>query len=313
MADWGMLGGVAEGLQKGLDTYIATKQGQEDRKYKDLALALQMRNAGQRINPETGLLEDTEQGRAKRDLENQKMQAEIKELQTRHLDQDLDRAYKRAQIGKIGFETDKAKRDAQKYDEVGGPLTDAEKKVDEEFAKEYNDWRIGGGYSAVDKSLGLLEGAKGDLTKGGVSGPVVGRLPNFLVQPFTEKPKTVQQDVQAGVQNTLRQTLGPQFTEKEGQAIFERAFDPTLSEQENIKKLDTTIKELKARAQAKDQAAKYYEKYGTLKGYKPATSQVASQPQTPPASGQFKTVGNKMYKKVQGGWEEVDETSVGAR
>lgn len=149
----------------------------------------------------------------------------------------------------------------------GPTLTPGQQALDKTFAKEYDDW-TSGGEASVDKNLtrlkearDKLEKAKGDLI--GTSGPITGRLPDFL---RSENSRTIQQDVQAAAQGALKATLGAQFTEKEGERIMKMAYDPTLSPEANIQKIDAAIAELESGKLAKNAKAGHFEKAGTLAG-----------------------------------------------
>ncbi len=154
---------------------------------------------------------------------------------------------------------------AAKAAQVGTP---GQKALDTSFAREYNDW-TSGGEASVDKNLtrlkdakAKLEGVKNDLIQS-ASGAVTGRLPNIL---RTEESKTLEQDVRAAAQGALRATLGSQFTEKEGERIMSAAYDPTLSPEANIKKIDAAIAELESGKLAKNAKAQHFDEHGTLKG-----------------------------------------------
>ena len=79
---------------------------------------------------------------------------------------------------------------------------------------------------------------------------------------------SIQQGVEEVVQRNLRLVLGAQFTEKEGERLISRAFDPSLSEKENKKRVDRLLNQIEKAANAKQKAAEYFEKHGTLKGFK---------------------------------------------
>ena len=70
------------------------------------------------------------------------------------------------------------------------------------------------------------------------------------------------------MQRNLRLILGAQFTEKEGQRLIARAYNPSLSEQENAKRVRNLIKQMQSAAEAKASAARYFEENGTLAGWK---------------------------------------------
>lgn len=142
--------------------------------------------------------------------------------------------------------------------------TEGQKQLDKDFAKHYNEWESSG-RSTYNKNLKRLEDSKKSLENASlVSGRIVGSLPKIL---RTEEGKRIQQDVQAAAQGSLKATLGAQFTEKEGERIMNMAYDPSLSAEENIRKIDMAIDEIKSNAQSNEQRGKHFEQYGTLKGY----------------------------------------------
>lgn len=155
-------------------------------------------------------------------------------------------------------------------------LTPGQKASDASFAKDYVDWNAAGGYAGVQKQLNQLENAAQVLESpegSSYSGPTKGLASAIGIRSFTN-PEAVKlrQDVEQAVQGTLKQTLGAQFTEKEGARIMKNAYDESLPPEMNAQKLRATIKELNSIAAAKDEASKYYEEHGTLKGFKPAGS-----------------------------------------
>jgi HEPN domain-containing protein len=148
--------------------------------------------------------------------------------------------------------------------------TPAQKSADEAFGKEYTDWNAGGGFSAVDSQLKLLEGQVPRLENSDtISGGIVGRLPDFVRQAINEDSISTQQNVEKSIQATLRQTLGAQYTAQEGENLLRRTYDPRLSEEENAARIRATVEELRARANAKNDSAGYYERNGTIRGWTP--------------------------------------------
>lgn len=149
--------------------------------------------------------------------------------------------------------------------------TPAQKEVDKAFGKEYADYYAGGGRATIDKNLQALEGAAGKLKSGEVStGGFVGILPDFAADIVAPQRAAVRDDIQSAIQGTLKQVLGAQFTEKEGDRIFSRAFNPRLSNEENAKRAQREIDALKAMARDKEAAAQYFERNGTLVGFVPS-------------------------------------------
>lgn len=169
--------------------------------------------------------------------------------------------------------------DAGKYDKSKISLTPAEEQLDKDFAKTYNDFVSQGGYSSVQKNLEQLGGIRKKLAptddeiaegaeKTNATGPVIGLLPKFARDIVTPKGAAIEDEVTEVVQQNLRTILGPQFTEKEGTRLIDRAYNPRLDEKENAKRVQRLENQIKRAADAKVQASKYYEQHGTLKGWK---------------------------------------------
>ncbi len=191
-----------------------------------------------------------------------------------------------------------------------GSLTVGQKKLDEDYSKDYNDWTTVN-RSQASKSLAKLKNALNALTQGAqsnfpaISGRTVGALPDFL-RPTASR--VVEQDVQETAQAGLKAALGTAFTEKEGERILKTSYDKTLPETENIKKVNAIIKELEERIANQESKRAYFEENGTLKGWKAPYyyPEPSTNTQTKPTvTGETKVINGKTYKKVQGGWEET--------
>jgi muramidase (phage lysozyme) len=147
------------------------------------------------------------------------------------------------------------------------PVTPGQKKVDEDFAKDFNEWTTGGyatsvkGLEAVNASLKALREEK-DLT-----GPLVGLQPEAVLSVTNPRALAVKQDLASAIGNTLRATLGPQFTQKEGEDIIARAYDPRLPQEENIKRVERLQKQLERHVKAKQSAAEHFHSRGSLVGW----------------------------------------------
>jgi hypothetical protein len=70
------------------------------------------------------------------------------------------------------------------------------------------------------------------------------------------------------VQRNLRVVLGAQFTAKEGEALISRAYNPTLSPQQNAARLRKLFEQMAVSSAQKQAMVEYYETNGTLQGYK---------------------------------------------
>ena len=62
--------------------------------------------------------------------------------------------------------------------------------------------------------------------------------------------------VRSAIQSTLRATLGAQFTQQEGEALMNRAYDSRLGVKENVDRLERAILELEDKITAKDSLAR---------------------------------------------------------
>jgi hypothetical protein len=204
-------------------------------------------------------------------------------------------------------EMDQFNREKQKQELAKGNYTPGQKKLDEDFAKEYNDW-TSGYRSEAEKNLALLRKSAEILKKSSlVSGRAYGLVPNAL-QP--EIAKIVKQDVQSAAQASLKAILGTQFTEKEGERIMAASFDPELSEEANLDKVMRTIKELEERMANKNAKARIFESEGSLRNYRMIYNHPDPEPDekqtSPTAGGETKVINGQKYRKVQGGWEVVN-------
>jgi len=152
-------------------------------------------------------------------------------------------------------------------------LTPGQKAADQAYGREYQNW-VGGKRSGLEQGLGALAAAKkriygeGTEPRKDLSGTYRAALPDF-VRPFmAPEQEAVKQDVRSAVVQTLRATLGAQFTEKEGERIFAMAWDDKLPIRENIAKLDRVMQQYKTQYEEENAKARYFEDKGTLAGYK---------------------------------------------
>jgi hypothetical protein len=183
-------------------------------------------------------------------------------------------------------------------------LTPGQKSADVAFGKEYSDYVAGGGSETANKNLSLLENVEKNLTARGNEAPNllergVQYGPDWLRTALTPKIKAEEDAVRTAVQSSLRQTLGPQFTAKEGEELMKRSYDPRLSAAQNLEKLRPEIAAIKAQIQRKMQSAQQFERTGSIRGIGAAggagTPASQSQPQT-------KQVNGKTYVRTPEGW-----------
>jgi len=150
-------------------------------------------------------------------------------------------------------------------------LTSAEKKVDIEFAKHYAEAFIGGKAADTQKQINQL-GVSIELLKGSdnITGPAISALPDALRERFYPASADAQEKVAEVTQRNLKAVLGGQFTEKEGDKLIARAYNPRLEEAYNIQRVTALKDAIQKAFDAKVAAAQYYEGEGngSLRGYK---------------------------------------------
>ena len=78
----------------------------------------------------------------------------------------------------------------------------------------------------------------------------------------------LRENVEEVVQRNLRVILGAQFTEKEGERLINRAFNEKLSTKENARRVKLLLNQIRTAAKAKNEAVNYFEKHGSLTGFK---------------------------------------------
>lgn len=157
----------------------------------------------------------------------------------------------------------------KKRRELGLPvLTPAQEQADKKFADEYVAWRNTGGMPTLNRQLDQLQDALNLLrTNDTITGPVIGRMPKWIQQAIDPKAPDVKAQVEDVIQRSLRQILGAQFTQVEGERMIARAYDPEQQEQSNIGRLTRVIGELRGQGAAKEASSRFFEKHGTLQGY----------------------------------------------
>lgn len=188
---------------------------------------------------------------------------------------------------------------AAKQSMASEKLTKGEEAADRAFAKEYVEFKAAGGYSDVEKQLSQLQQVAGDLGKksNDFTGPVAGLIPD-KVRAFTNPDAVAAKDkVQEVAQRNLRLVLGAQFTEKEGERLIARAYNPSLPPEENKRRVDALVKQIRTAAQAKKDASEYFEKHGTLRGWGgklPTLADIESAIETPTNATPVKPIGRAL-------------------
>ena len=158
-------------------------------------------------------------------------------------------------------------------------LTEGEQVIDELVAKEYTEYVNLGGKSAVQSKIKKLNKAIQDLEgSDDLNSWLTGVLPESMKALFNEKGLSVQQAVESVIQENLRETLGAQFAQKEGEMFMARGYDAKLSDEVNIERVKSLLKEIEDRASARTQTFDYFKKNKTMKGYDGPVFNESTQP-----------------------------------
>lgn len=163
-----------------------------------------------------------------------------------------------------------ARRNAQKLSN----LTPGQKKVDENFSKEVIEFDARGGFADTQGNIRQLKDVRTRLKRSlsgksdeDLTGGVVAQLPSSVQALIAPQRIEVRDAVEEVVQRNLRLVLGAQFTEREGQRLIERSFNPLLEEKENVKRLDRLITKIETAGRQKAAAIQYFKQNGTLVGF----------------------------------------------
>jgi hypothetical protein len=153
----------------------------------------------------------------------------------------------------------------------GVDLTPGQISLDKKFATTAESWlskdaaQVDANIMNLEEKIGIIERGEAD-----VSGKVIGITPEFL-QPFVgqTEAKAFLGDVRDIVFQSLKEKLGAQFTEKEGDRLVAAAYDPSLPEELNAKRLRRLLSVVKTMKVSKDGMVEHWNRTGTLKDYEP--------------------------------------------
>jgi len=150
--------------------------------------------------------------------------------------------------------------------------------VNRDYAKDYNDWTVGG-RADYEKNMQTLEQALEEMNrleakKQGSS--VSGRWEGGKYKVFGETGRSpeglsLQKKVEKAVIGSLKAVAGANPTEGERAAVLGTAFNINLPLKENIENVKSIIGDLNNRAIRNEDKAQYFEKNKTLEGYQGKT------------------------------------------
>ena len=116
------------------------------------------------------------------------------------------------------------------------------KTANSNFGAEINDWFISGGYTGSQANLIKIDDAIEQLEKSkdkffGLTGKNVGVIPKGARAIFNPDSADLEDNIRSIIYESLRQTLGAQFAEREGEKLIQASFNAMLSEEKNIVRL----------------------------------------------------------------------------
>lgn len=146
---------------------------------------------------------------------------------------------------------------------------------DKAFAADALAWEQGGGADMVGQ-IAQLNGVLAQLEAGEpITGPIVGQLPDWWNSFANPSSVAARERVEEVVQRNLRLILGAQFTNEEGKRLIARAYNPSLTPEENASRLRRLIEQMSQAAEQKQAMVDYVNENGTLSGFQGRAPQIS--------------------------------------
>jgi len=154
------------------------------------------------------------------------------------------------------------------------PLSPAQKKFAEEAGKGAYSWDQGGRQTS-EENIGKFGQIIQDLEQGQLDTRTLSEFVPFGGDWWRSALNPTGQqgldNVRGVIFQGLRDTLGAQFTEKEGERLVNAAYNPKLSEEQNIARLKPALARMKATFQAKEALTRHIIDGGDIREYKGKT------------------------------------------
>ena len=145
-------------------------------------------------------------------------------------------------------------------------LSPAQRKIDELAASSILQWEVDGGQVSYRRNIVDLSSEINKLQKA-EPGTLTGVLISKLGIAQSQATKTLRNNIERIVTESLRATLGAQFTENEAQQFIERTFNLQLSEKRLAERMQRLRAQLETIEQTKRAASKHMKTFGTMKGF----------------------------------------------
>jgi hypothetical protein len=149
----------------------------------------------------------------------------------------------------------------------GDKLTPGQEAIDKKFADDYVTWRGGGGQDMTAQIAQLKPVIEALEAGQPITGMRVAVQPDLMLAMTNPQALQSREQVEEVVQRNLRAVLGAQFTEKEGERLIARAYNPKLPPEENAKRLRRLFLQMSTAAEQKQAMVDYFDQNGTLRGF----------------------------------------------
>lgn len=180
-------------------------------------------------------------------------------------DQDLKQqlADVKTQLAGAKTASDAAKNDTK--------LSEGQKAVDKDYAKDYNDW-TSGGKNQAEASVEKLEGVVARLKKGtgGTGGSLSGLRSNLPGLFQDEDYQKNDSDVRSEALKLIKQNLSGSTSDKDVERVVSTLWNPSDSTENNVARVEDFLGTVKKNMAANDAKAQEYQNSGSLRNFKGA-------------------------------------------
>ena len=147
-------------------------------------------------------------------------------------------------------------------------LTPGQEKLDDRFTITAEKW-IASGAAQADANLANIENKIARLYSGeeNLSGPGFAFIPERLRPVLAPAAAGFLDDISELTYQSLRETLGAQFTQREAERLVNTSFNISLPEEQNVARLQRLKAKLESIKQNRNNQIAYFMERGTLQGY----------------------------------------------
>ena len=165
--------------------------------------------------------------------------------------------------------------DVTMHPSLDRPLSPMELSIDNEIAKTFGDIAITG-IGAANRNAATIKSVidrLGNAEEGeALTGPLKGALGSFGRNIFAPTSQAILDDVGGVVQQSLREILGGQFAQKEGEQLIARAYNISSTPEVNAARLRALYAQLESISANKAALVDYVKTNGTSAGFAGATT-----------------------------------------